>query len=133
MKSLIKYVVILGFIFHLNAQNDVMKLNIDSIAEQFYRNIKINEDILGINSFKMFLAPQFGGLFNESFKYAEGITNLKMTFDDFDFALNIGLKYILLGKITISAAYNMGVLKLENQCNYKMPGPNMKAMLIYKF
>ena len=132
MKSLIKYVVILGFIFHLNAQNDVMKLNIDSMAEQFDRNIKINEDILGINSFKMFLAPQFGGLFNESFKYVEGITNLKMMFDDFDFAFNLGLKYILLGKITISAAYNMGVLKFENQCDNKISGANIKVVLNYK-
>ena len=110
-----------------------MKLNIDSMAEQFYRNIKINEDILGINSFKMFFAPQFGGLFNEAFKNVEGITNLKMMFDDYDVAFNLGLKYNLLGKIMITAAYNMGVLKLENQFNNKIKGPNMKAMLIYKF
>jgi hypothetical protein len=132
MKSITKLIVILGFIFHLNGQNEVLKFKIDSKAEQFYRNIKIDKDILGINSFKMLVVPQFGGLFNESFKYVEGITNLKMMFDDFDFAFNLGLKYILLGKITISAAYNMGVLKFENQCDNKISGANIKVVLNYK-
>ena len=132
MKSLTKLIVILGFIFHLNAQNEVLKLNIVNKAEQFYRNIKIDKDILGVNSFKMLVKPQFGGLFNESFKYVEGITNLKMMFEDYDVAINLGLKYNLLGKITISMAYNMGVLKFENQGNNRIPGPAIKIAFNYR-
>lgn len=132
MKSLTKLIFILGFIYHLNAQNKDLKLNLDYKAEQFKGNINIDKNILVINSFKMLIAPQFGGLFNESFKYVEGITNLKMAFNDFDFGFNLGLNYKIINRFTISASYNIGILKFDNQDYNRIQGTNIKVAFNYK-
>lgn len=133
MKTIISIIFLVVFVPKINAQNIVLSSTQIFKHIEAQKSLELDKSIHLFNSIDFLMIPQFGGLFNESFKYVEGITNLKNYYDDFDLGFNLGIKYKITDKVTFTSVYNIGMLKFEKQNINKISSSNIKVVLQYVF
>jgi hypothetical protein len=133
MKIIFSIIFLVLFASKIKAQN--IELSFLKMLEQkeVMRGIEWDKNINLFNSFDFLMMPQLGGLFNESFKYVEGISNLKNHYDDFDIGFKLGIKYNLMDNMTFTSVYNLGILKFNLAETSNIEGAVMKMALCYNF
>ncbi|MFG6686299.1 hypothetical protein ACGK9U_06945 [Mariniflexile sp. HNIBRBA6329] len=133
MKTIFSIIFLIVFVLKINAQS--IKLSSSKIFKnkEVQKSVELDKSINLFDSFDFLITPQLGGLFNESFKYVEGITNLKNYFDDFDLGLKLGIKYELINRLTFTHVYNIGLLKFNFNESENIQSAIVKATLCYNF
>ena len=132
MKTLILAIAIVLISSKANAQT-VNKIYNISLAEQEITNLRSALELMAFKALRVFVSPQSGSLFAESYKYVKGISNLRMLFNDYDLAFKIGIEHKLLNSLMLSSVYNVGVLKFDGHGQGTIPGSNIKIVLKYNF
>lgn len=130
MKTIVKLIVVIGLSFQISAQDVTSKIFVNNEKQSI---VKLASHVNLLNSLDFLIAPQFGSLFIESFRNVKGISNLKMFYDDFDLGLKLGIKYIILDKITFTSVYNIGMLRFNLEDSRGIEGAIIKASLCYNF
>lgn len=133
MKTLINIIFIIVLAAQIEAQNQNWTTYKVIDYSGIKRNFKLNKSIHLFESIDFLMIPQFGGLFNESFKYVEGITDLKNYYDDFDLGLKLGFNYKIMDKMTFTSVYNIGMLKFNLTEASNIEGAIMKVVFCYNF
>jgi hypothetical protein len=129
MKTIVKLIIFLGLSFQINAQDIRRKI----FNNKYQSVFSFNSSVRLFKSFDFLMIPQFGGLFNESFKNVEGITNLKNYYDDFDLGLKLGFNYKIKDKMTFTSVYNIGMLKFNLTEASNIQGAIIKVVFCYNF
>ena len=129
MKTIVKIIVIMGLSFQLSAQD---------VSNKIFNNkkqavVKIDSSVNLFKSLDFLIAPQFGGLFTESFKNVKGISNLKMFYNDFDLGLKLGFKYEIINRLILSSFYNIGLVKFNQNQTNTIESAFMKVAVRYNF
>lgn len=133
MKTIITSIIILLLICNLNAQNEGdCTFNVLANIE-CNSNITLKKDWHIFPNLKVLIAPQFGSLFIESFKYVKGIKNLKNYYDGDDFGLKLGVHYKVRRHINFISVYNLGMLEFDNSDFQKVKNYRFKLSINYAF
>lgn len=130
MKVLIRFIFLLGISAQIQAQDFYSK---SLVLKDTVLPINLSKNFNSFGPLEFSIAPQFGGLFNESFKYVKGISNLKMIYDDFDLGFKLIVEYKLIKNFTITHVCNIGLLKFNFNESENLQGAMVKATLCYKF
>jgi len=133
MKTLIKIVIITGFISFGNAQ--VIERNLSNIIIVYGKeaSLKMEDKLLTLNDFNIGLSPQFGNLFVSWQEAKKAKINLQDVFNDFDFGFNLDIEHKLTNNIDIKALYEIGMLKFNNSINDKSKSYSIKVAINYMF
>ncbi|WP_157515042.1 hypothetical protein [Gaetbulibacter saemankumensis] len=95
--------------------------------------LSFNQEISVYNGLKLYTEPQFGDLFENSFKQIQGVTNFNQFFNCLDLGLNFGLVHKLQRNLKLSGLCNFGMLRFRS---YDVSKPNnytIKVSLSYVF
>lgn len=102
--------------------------------------IKIQENKMSFNpeyliykSFKFCAEPQFGGLFENSFKEIEGIRNFNQFYNYFDFGLNFVPSFEVIKGLKLKGICNLGMLRFRSYDEVKPEHYTMKLSLSFVF
>lgn len=132
MKSLKLTAIIFGLFINVYAQvsTDSFKIN---LKKELTRTIQMEQSLRILKEVDFEMAPQFGGLFSKTFNEVIYKSIIKNCYKDFDFGLNLGIKYNPLKNLKFAILYNVGLLKF-NFSNYGIvAGPVMKLSFEYWF
>lgn len=132
MKTIITSIIISVLIFNLNAQTEYNYTFEVATDLEDNSSIKLEKDLLISSGFKVLIAPQFGSLFNESFKYVIGIKNLINYYDKYDLGIKLGFTCEIIKRLKFNTSYNVGMLKF-NFSQGNIQDSVMKLSLNYNF
>jgi len=132
MKTLIKIIIMVGFVLNGNAQEYRVNHTVIKINEKV-SSFKISQNMAISNSLNLGLSPQFGGLFDASFKHVEGVSNLKKFYDKSDFGTGLAINQEMNKRMNLKTIYNVGILKFNNADTLRAKSYCIKISLSYVF
>ncbi len=97
------------------------------------KEVTFNTEISIYETFKFCAEPQFGGVFENSFKYIEGVTNFNQFYNFFDFGLNLGLNKELAKGLKLKGICNLGMLRFRSYDVVKPEHYMVKLSLSFVF
>lgn len=96
-------------------------------------NIELKQDIQFFNPIHFLVEPQFGGLFDSSFKHVKGISNFKKFYDNSNLGFSLGIGQKLTEHLNLKTVYNVGVIKFVNTDFLRAKGYTLKVSINYVF
>ena len=117
----------------INAQGEYKLSTRKYISSAEISTIKFKQDIQLFSPTYFRLEPQFGGLFDASFKHVNGIANVRKFYDNPDLGFKLGLNRKLNEHLNLKALYTIGVLKFNEVDTTKAKSYQLKVALHYIF
>ncbi|MCH4553620.1 hypothetical protein [Aestuariibaculum lutulentum] len=133
MKTLKQLILILTLTVHCYAQKEQVVFPEIRLNHLFAQQVNFNPEIIIHNNFKFCAEPQFGGLFEDSFKYVEGITNFNQFYNFFDLGLNLGLNKEIRRGVKLKGICNLGMLRFRSYDATKPENYLVKLSLSFVF
>ncbi|MCR8668312.1 hypothetical protein NO995_11515 [Aestuariibaculum sp. M13] len=133
MKTLKQLILILTLTVHCYAQKEQVVFPEIRLNHLFAQQVNFNSEIIIHDNFKFCAEPQFGGLFEKSFKYIEGVANFNQFYNYFDFGLNLGIKHKINRDLKLKGICNLGMLRFRSFDAVKPDNYLVKISLSYVF
>ncbi|GAA4290035.1 hypothetical protein [Aestuariibaculum suncheonense] len=133
MKIFQHFILVFVLSAHCNAQKEQIVFPEMRLNSLFKQQVKFNSEITINESFKFCAEPQFGGLFEKSFKYIEGVANFNQFYNYFDFGLNLGIKHKINSDLKLKGICNLGMLRFRSFDVVKPDNYLVKISLSYVF
>ncbi|MBD0832455.1 hypothetical protein ICJ83_09950 [Aestuariibaculum sp. TT11] len=118
---------------HCYGQDDILEFPKFILEDRFKNSISFSSEIPIYNVFKMYVEPQFGGLFENSLKSVVGITNFHQFYNFYDVGFNIGLTQQLNKSLKLIGVCNLGVMRFRTFDVAKPESYLVKVSLSYAF
>ncbi|TNJ44682.1 hypothetical protein KFZ70_01490 [Tamlana fucoidanivorans] len=133
MKRLEQFIVFCLLSVYCYAQDTALMADKCLVLSTSKNTLNFNQEFSVYKTLKICAEPQFGDLFNNSFKQILGIANLNQFYNRFDLGVNLGLVHNFQKHIKVKGLCNFGMLRFKNYEANKPENYMVKVSLSYIF